>query len=79
MPLNHPWLFEEGVMVDNPADVEPNITELVDRFIRNRSLTRQEYQNLSDLVMADGTIDEQERREINRLFDAIQTGRVKIT
>ena len=66
-------------MVDNPADVEPNITELVDRFIRNRSLTRQEYQNLSDLVMADGTIDEQERREINRLFDAIQTGRVKIT
>jgi uncharacterized membrane protein YebE (DUF533 family) len=30
-------------------------------------------------VLADGTIDEQERRQINRLFDAIQMGMVKIT
>ncbi|MEB3269799.1 MAG: hypothetical protein VKJ09_14745 [Leptolyngbya sp.] len=66
-------------MVDNPAEVDPTITELVDRLIRKRTLTQAEYQHLCDLVMADGTIDEKERREINRLFDAIQIGRVKIS
>jgi uncharacterized membrane protein YebE (DUF533 family) len=30
------------------------------------------------MVMADGNIDEHERQQINRLFDAIQTGRIKV-
>jgi len=30
------------------------------------------------LVLADGSVDEQELQQINRLFDAIQTGRVKV-
>lgn len=77
IPLIDGWV--KGVpVVDNPANVEPNITELVDRFISKRALTQEEYQRLCTLVMADGTIDERERREINRLFDAIQTGRVQI-
>lgn len=56
----------------------PSVTELVDTFIRTRRITHGEYLHLSEQVLADGTVDEQERRQINRLFDAIQGGMVKI-
>ncbi|NJN22786.1 MAG: hypothetical protein HC812_18455 [Leptolyngbya sp. RL_3_1] len=56
-----------------------NVAELIDTFITARNISQQQYQDLSALVLADGTIDEQERRQINRLFDAIQMGMVKIT
>jgi len=46
--------------------------------LEERYITQVQYQTLSALVLADGTVDEVERQQINRLFDAIQTGRVKI-
>lgn len=54
------------------------LAELVDQFIAARNITHQQYQTLSEMVLADGNIDEHERQQINRLFDAIQTGRVKV-
>ena len=55
------------------------VTQLVDQVIRNRLISQAQYQELSAIVLADGDVDENERRQINRLFDAIQTGRVKIS
>lgn len=54
------------------------ITQLVNKVLEARQITQAQYQTLYDLVLADGTVDELERQQINRLFDAIQTGRVKI-
>lgn len=54
------------------------LVKMVDQFIRARKITHQQYQDLSQLVLADGSVDEQELQQINRLFDAIQTGRVKV-
>jgi len=51
---------------------------MVDGCIRDCCISQAQYQALSALVLADGVVSEQERRQINRLFDAIQTGRVKI-
>ncbi|MBF2035071.1 MAG: hypothetical protein IGR92_06195 [Leptolyngbyaceae cyanobacterium T60_A2020_046] len=59
-------------------DLSANIAEMVDQLIASRSISQQQYQELSAAVLADGTVDEHERRQINRLFDAIQTGQVKI-
>jgi uncharacterized tellurite resistance protein B-like protein len=56
----------------------PDVKTLVDGLIAQRRINYQQYQQLSHLILADGTIDEQERRQINRLFDAIQIGAVKI-
>ncbi|MGD1855230.1 MAG: hypothetical protein ACFB2W_13385 [Leptolyngbyaceae cyanobacterium] len=57
----------------------PNeVTQLVEQLIKTKRITYAQYQTLSTLVLADGTIDEQERRQINRLFDAIQVGAVRI-
>ncbi|MGD1951291.1 MAG: hypothetical protein ACFB14_16810 [Leptolyngbyaceae cyanobacterium] len=62
-----------------PDDTNPNeVTQLVEQLIRAKRITYTQYQSLSKMVLADGTVDEQERRQINRLFDAIQAGAVRI-
>ncbi|MEY3300006.1 MAG: hypothetical protein RLZZ597_3266 [Cyanobacteriota bacterium] len=61
-----------------PAPRDCAVTELVNQVLEDRYITQAQYQTLSALVLADGTVDESERQQINRLFDAIQTGRVKI-
>ncbi|WP_228016429.1 hypothetical protein [Leptolyngbya ectocarpi] len=61
------------------AELEKNeVTQLVDRLIRTKRITYTQYQTLSKMVLADGTVDEQERCQINRLFDAIQSGAIRI-
>jgi uncharacterized tellurite resistance protein B-like protein len=50
----------------------------VDQVIQARVISQAQYQELTAIVLADGDVDEHERRQINRLFDAIQSGRVKI-
>ena len=62
--------------VINPEETE--VSQLVDRLIRSKRITYTQYQTLSKMVLADGTVDEQERCQINRLFDAIQSGAVRI-
>ena len=59
-------------------DEAHQLVRLVDQFIASRNITHQQYQKLYQMVMADGSIDEHERQQINRLFDAIQTGRIKV-
>jgi uncharacterized membrane protein YebE (DUF533 family) len=55
-----------------------NVTEFVDKVIVSRQITYRQYHQLSAAILADGKVDEEERRQINRLFDAIQRGYVKI-
>lgn len=57
---------------------ESEVAQLVNQLIRTKRITYTQYQTLSTMVLADGTVDEQERRQINRLFDAIQSGAVRI-
>lgn len=55
-----------------------NVAQLVERFILSRKISHKQYQQLSVAILADGQIDEEERHQINRLFDAIQSGQLKI-
>ena len=61
-----------------PDLADCSLTDLVNRVLGDRYITQAQYQHISAMVLADGTVDEAERRQINRLFDAIQKGRVKI-
>jgi hypothetical protein len=65
-------------MTQLPSQPDCPITGLVSHCIQSRIITQTQYQELTAIVMADGTVDESERKQVNRLFDAIQTGRVKI-
>ncbi len=64
--------------LENTATEDNEVTQLVDQLIRSKRITYTQYQSLSKMVLADGTVDEQERCQINRLFDAIQTGVIRI-
>lgn len=64
--------------VEDPKTEKTEVAQLVDRLIRAKRITYTQYQTLSKMVLADGTVDEQERRQINRLFDAIQAGAIRI-
>jgi uncharacterized membrane protein YebE (DUF533 family) len=55
-----------------------NVTQFVEKVIVSRQITYRQYHQLSAAILADGKVDEEERRQINRLFDAIQRGYVKI-
>jgi uncharacterized tellurite resistance protein B-like protein len=66
-------------MSDHLTSAGCPVTQLVDRVIQDRLISQAQYHELSAIVLADGDVDELERRQINRLFDAIQTGRVKIS
>ncbi len=69
----------EPADIQEPSDTEENeVTQMVNRLIRAKRITYTQYQSLYKMVLADGTIDEQERRQINRLFDAIQSGVIRI-
>lgn len=61
-----------------PSEDTQNLAALVDQFIAARNVSHRQYQQLSAMVLADGNIDEYERQQINRLFDAIQAGIVKV-
>ena len=65
-------------MSSSPSTPDSPITDLVSQFIQARTISQAQYQELTALVLADGTVDEAERKQVNRLFDAIQNGRVKI-
>lgn len=59
-------------------DDTTDLKALVTKLIAARNIKYRDYQRISELVLADGSVDEAERVEINRMFDAIRTGRVKI-
>lgn len=56
-----------------------NVTQFVEQLIISRQISSQQYHQLTAAILADGKVDEEERRQVNRLFDAIQNGYVKIS
>ncbi len=55
-----------------------DVSVVVEQIILSRQISYQQYHQLSAAILADGKVDEEERYQINRLFDAIQAGRVRI-
>lgn len=55
-----------------------DVSIVVEKIILSRQISYQQYHQLSAAILADGKVDEEERHQINRLFDAIQAGRVRI-
>jgi len=68
---------QEGT-VSGASENPHHLVTMVDQFLRARKITPQQYQDLSQMVLADGSVDDHELQQINRLFDAIQTGRIKV-
>jgi hypothetical protein len=57
---------------------ESFVQKLVDGIITSGEMSRQDYSLLTSTLTADGEVSDTERRQINRIFDYIQTGRLKL-
>ncbi|UBF28572.1 hypothetical protein K9N68_12250 [Kovacikia minuta CCNUW1] len=56
----------------------PVIKQLVDGIIQSGQMTRQEHLNLTSTLLAEHRMSDEDRIQINRVFDYIQTGRLKL-
>lgn len=52
--------------------------QIVDRILRSGKMSRQDHALLTATIFNHIDISEGERRQINRIFDHIQTGQVKL-
>ncbi len=55
-----------------------SVRQIVEQIIQSGKLSHREYQQLSAAILADNTVDEEEHQQINRVFKALQQGRLKI-
>ena len=55
-----------------------NIAVLIEQIIANGKMNREEHLQLTSTILADDKITTEERCQINRVFDYIQTGRLKL-
>jgi hypothetical protein len=54
------------------------VKKIVDRILRSGKMSRQDHILLTSTVFGEGDVSEGDRRQINRVFDHIQTGRLKL-
>ena len=55
-----------------------NIKNYVDKILEDGKLTREEYLRFMYAVQEDGKIDNEEREQINRIFDLIKNGKITV-
>jgi hypothetical protein len=58
---------------------KPNsvIYQMIDRIMSSGKLNRRDYLLLTSTLLSDEKITEEERHQINRIFDHVQVGRLK--
>ncbi|VXD23818.1 conserved hypothetical protein [Planktothrix serta PCC 8927] len=54
-----------------------SITQVTDHIINSGQLSHGDYLRLMSAILSDKDITESERNQINRVFDYVQTGRIK--
>lgn len=55
------------------------IRKLVEKILASGKMTRQEHVQLTSLLLSAQTVNADDRSQINRIFDSVQTGRLKIS
>ncbi|MEK0177839.1 hypothetical protein [Microcoleus anatoxicus] len=53
------------------------LTQMVDRILASGKIARREHLILTSTILSNEKISEDERYQINRIFDYIQIGRLK--
>ncbi|PSB34340.1 hypothetical protein [Stenomitos frigidus] len=59
---------------------KPNLAihQLVDHILAVGAMSRQEHLKLTSVLLAEQKLTDSDRNKINRVFDYIQTGRLKL-
>jgi hypothetical protein len=54
------------------------ITALIERILTAGQLNRWQYLKLMSAILSNHQLSDTDRRQINRIFDYVQTGRLKL-
>lgn len=54
------------------------VKQMIEQIFSARQISRQEHLRLTSAVLSDYDLTDEDRRQINRIFDYIQAGRLKI-
>ena len=54
------------------------VKKIVERIISSGEISREDHNALTYTVLIDGEVSDSDRRQINRIFDYIQTGRLQL-
>ena len=59
---------------------QPKITinQMVNRIMTSAQLNRREHLHLTSAILCDRKITDEERHQINQIFDFIQIGKIKL-
>lgn len=62
------------------AQAKPNLSnrQLIDRIMTAGKIGRWEHLRLTSALLSDDKITDDERYQINRIFDYLHTGRIKL-
>jgi hypothetical protein len=55
-----------------------SVKTITERVIESGQLSRQEHVQLTSAVLSDSKLSHEDRRQINLIFDYLQTGRLKL-
>jgi hypothetical protein len=72
--MNYQTLMYKTVNSQSAIGVKP----IVDRILSSGRMSRQDHTLLTSTVLANGDINDEDRRQINRIFDHVQTGQLKL-
>lgn len=61
---------------NNRAEIA--VKKIVERIISSGEISREDHNALTYTVLIDGEVSDSDRRQINRIFDYIQTGRLQL-
>jgi hypothetical protein len=62
----------------NPSPASLSVHQLITRIVESNEIGRREQLQLTSAMLRDKNLTEEDRRQINRIFDHIQSGRIKI-
>ena len=64
-------------MPTSPKKSNLTISQMVDRIVASGKIARREHLVLTSAILSDDKISEEDRHQINRVFDYLQIGRLK--
>jgi hypothetical protein len=63
-----------------PTPIKPLFTihQMIERILESNEITTQEHLQIANVLLSGKNITDEDRRQINRIFESIQSDRIKI-
>lgn len=56
----------------------PSLEQITERIFASRRITRADQERFMQALLGKQALNEAEERQVNRIFDALQSGRLKV-